>query len=281
MRRLTPLAAALGLLLSLSPLAFATDVVIAPAATPRREAYMSLLYGDFYLLPLRTLMRSLHDNSPDVSSGQRERVVLVTGSTSEKSIQRLRDDGITVLPVPQVVTPYMKDERFDPRFGAVMTKLTIFNMTQYSRIAFVDADALVLRDMSDLFNCGFFCAVFINPCHFNSGLMLVTPNPDVFDDMLHQLPKLPSYDGGDQGFLNSFYPQMLSAPVYDPSAPPVSPRPAFARLPFTFHMDHSAYYPRFRWDQPSDRCGGTMREQEWLGPTFLKPWLWFTYVFAD
>jgi hypothetical protein len=252
------------------------------ADTGKREAYVSLLYGNFYVLPLRTMMRSLKDNSIDVKSGQRERVVLVTGSTSEGTVAQLQSDGITVMRISTVRTPYADDPRFDKRFGDVMTKLAIFNLTQYDRVVFVDADALFRRDMSDIFACGRFCAVFINPCHFNSGLMLVTPSAETFDDMLRMLPKLPSYDGGDQGFLNAYYPQMLNAPIYDPLATDRDMSELdFVRLPFVYHMDHSAYYPRMRWDHSETRCGGAMREEEWLGPSFAKPWLWYTYFVLD
>lgn len=247
-----------------------------------REAYVSLLYGNFYALPLRTMMRSLVENSLDAKSGRRERVVIVTGSTSARTVEQLRSDGIKVKRIPTVRTPYAADAGFDSRFEGVLTKLAIFNMTEYSRIVFVDADALVTRDMSDTFACGRFCAVFINPCHFNSGLMLVTPSTALFDDMLRALPTLPSYDGGDQGFLNSFYPQMLTAPMYAPDA---SGRDTsqldFVRLPSAYHMDHGAFYPRLRWDHAASRCGGAMREEEWLGPAFAKPWLWYTYFGLD
>lgn len=272
----------LAALLGAAATASSASADLRPSVQTPREAYVSLLYGNFYVLPLRTLMRSLIDNSPDVASAQRERVVIVTGTTSDETVGQLRSDGITVLRIPTVRTPYADDPRFDARFANVMTKLAIFNLTQYDRVAFVDADALVLRDMSDIFRCGRFCAVFINPCHFNSGLMLVTPSTDTFNDMLRQLPHLPSYDGGDQGFLNAYYPQMLTAPMFDPQAEDVNTSQVdFVRLPFTFHMDHSAYYPRFRWDHSSTRCGGAVREEEWLGPSFAKPWLWYTYAIFD
>jgi inositol phosphorylceramide glucuronosyltransferase 1 len=253
--------------------------------TPAREAYVSLLYGDSYVLPLRVMMRSLAENSRDVASGERDRIVLVTGNTAPESVRRLTDDGISVIAAPTVDTPYASDDRFQKRFLSVMTKLVIFNLTQYDKLVFLDADALVLRDLSDLFRCGAFCAAFINPCHFNSCLMLVTPSTALFDDMIQKLTTLPSYDGGDQGFLNAYFRDMLSAPMFVPTAgpsrDPLSKDVPFARLPFTFHMDHSAYYPRFRWTHSKSRCGGEMREEEWLGPTFMKPWLWFTYAILD
>lgn len=250
-----------------------------PSST--RQAYITLLYGDSYLLPVRVMMHSLLINSPDVSTSLRDRVVIVViGPTSPQSIHQLHTDGLTVIPVAATHSPYAHDPKFQSRFFHVMTKLTVFNMTQYSRLVFIDADSLILSDLSPLFSCGNLCATFINPCYFNSGLMVITPNSTVFADMQRVLPSTPSYDGGDQGFLNSFFPQLLNAPMFDPLSPPVS-QPPFSRLPFSWHIDHSSYFPTFTFEfEKSDRCG-LRRNIEWLGPPFLKPWLWYTYAAFD
>ena len=63
------------------------------SAPPVREAYVTLLYGNFYVLPVRVMMQSLLKNSPDVASGHRERIVIVTGSTSSESIDQMRREN--------------------------------------------------------------------------------------------------------------------------------------------------------------------------------------------
>lgn len=247
------------------------------------EAYVSLLYGDHYLLPLRVMMRSLLEKNADVAQGRRARVVAVTGDTSSKAEAQLRADGIQVLRISEVVSPYINSTSVHKRFSAVLTKLAVFNLSQYSKVVFVDADALILGDTSALFQCGQFCAAFINPCYFNTGLMVISPKAAVYSDMMQKLPVLESYDGGDQGFLNSYYPRVLSAPMFNPSVVDynsTSDTTPFKRLSASYHGDHSAFYTNFRWDHSEKRCG-LAREVEWLGPPFLKPWLWYTYAFAD
>lgn len=245
-----------------------------------REAYVSLLYGNSYVLPLRVMMLSLKLNSPDVRQGLRERIVLVTGSTSPATLRQLQYDGIKILPVPTLDSPYTQNSKFNERFTSVMTKLTIFNLTSYSRLVFLDADALVTNDLSPLFSCGHFCVAFINPCYFNTGLMVVSPNTTTFSDMHRALPSLPSYDGGDQGFLNSYYPSLIYAPLFDPANPPASP-PPLSRLTFPWHTDHSSFYPTFSWAFESSTSCGSHRFIEWLGPPIMKPWLWHTYTVLD
>lgn len=249
----------------------------------KKEAYVSLIYGDSYALAIRVMMLSLRMNSPDVAAGIRDRVVLITGHTSTTVEHQMRHDGIIVRRIDEMKSPYTQNSKFHTRFNLVMTKLKIFNMTEYTRVVFLDADSLVLNDMSSLFACGNFCAAFINPCYFNSGLMLLTPNETLFKDMTEKLPTTPSYDGGDQGFLNAYFPNLLDAPLFDSdkAVKAETTPPAMARLPFSWHVDHSAYYPTFSFAfSGSDRCGKP-RDIEWLGPPIAKPWLWWTYAVFD
>lgn len=247
------------------------------------EAYVSLLYGDSYALAVRVMMHSLLKNSPDVSAGHRKRVVIITGETSPEVEEQIRGDGIVVNRIPEILSPYTHDSKYQSRFNLIMTKLYIFNMTEYTRLAFLDGDSLVVGDMSPLFTCGQFCATFINPSYFNAGSMLVTPNQSLFSDMLHKFPTTPSYDGGDQGFLNAYFPDMIDAPLFDADDATRldRPLPRYARLPFSWHVDHSSYFPTFSFAfSRSDRCG-TPRNIEWLGPPVAKPWLWWTYAVLD
>jgi glycogenin glucosyltransferase len=81
------------------------------------------------------------------------------------------------------------------------------------------------------------------PDKFNAGVMVLRPSKDVFDDMISRLPqsngdnkKCTSYDGGDTGFLNSYYPQWYSS------------WPAYSRLSFGINaqrlMCHYTYQNR-------------------------------------
>lgn len=257
-------------------------LVINSNAQPSKptEAYVTLLYGDFYVLPVRVMMQSLLVNSPDVAAGIRDRVVFVTGQTSDSAISQLRRDNISVRTVPALQSPYTTTSSFRSRFLHVLTKLYVFNMTDYTRVVFIDADSLILRPLSSVFSCGTFCATFINPCNFNSGFMVVTPNATQFKHMQSVLSTTPSYDAGDQGFLNSYFPDLLNAPFFDPSSPPTHP-PPLSRLSFAYHADHSAYFLTSSFTfQLSDRCG-LLRNIEWLGPPLVKPWLWWTFSVFD
>ncbi|KAM3233922.1 inositol phosphorylceramide glucuronosyltransferase 1-like [Capsicum annuum] len=47
--------------------------------------------------------------------------------------------------------------------------------------------------------------------------MVVEPSEKVFNDMMSKVTTLPSYTGGDQGFLNSYYVGFANAHIYEPN----------------------------------------------------------------
>ncbi|KAH3742468.1 glucuronosyltransferase PGSIP8 [Pelomyxa schiedti] len=161
------------------------------------------------------------------------------------------------------------------RFHGTLNKLHAWNMTEYARVVLLDADVIILQNSDELMNCGAFCAAFINPCIFHTGVLVLTPNGAVFDDMINKLRDLPSYDGGDQGFFNSYFPEVLGAQLF--LGKMKNPESTCMRLPFGYSMDHFYYYQRFRWEVPcSDKKVMTFPSQP-----LLKPWYWYSWPLMD
>ena len=63
-----------------------------------------------------------------------------------------------------------------------------------------------------------FCAVYMNPVHFHTGLMVVKPDKQEFEKLTHALSSKEtfSYDGADQGFLTAYFADFHKAPLFDP-----------------------------------------------------------------
>ena len=273
----------------------------------RPYAFVAFLYGNYYALPVRVMMQSLRlHQAPGVlfeppggvggpldaltveragaeraaDAAERPhalRVVLVTRDVSEAALDQLHRDGLYTLQVEYVQNPYEHVKKVNRRFHDVMAKLQVFALEQFEQLVYLDADTLVLGDMHDAFQCGDFCATFINPCHFNSGVMVIKPSRERYRDMLHRLATTESYDGGDQGFLNVYFARLYDAPAFHPGT--AERGGPMRRLPFGYHLDHIVYYPRMRWDIP-ERCGGR-RAVEFMGIPYFKPWQWWTYPFFD
>ncbi|KAK4371364.1 hypothetical protein RND71_010839 [Anisodus tanguticus] len=231
------------------------------------EAYVTLLYGDEFLLGVRVLGKSIRD-----TGSTKDMVVLVSDGVSEYAKQLLKADGWLVEKISLLANPNQVRPR---RFWGVYTKLKVFNMTSYKKVVYLDADTIVVKSIEDLFKCGKFCANLKHSERLNSGVMVVEPSEKVFNDMMSKVTTLPSYTGGDQGFLNSYYVGFANAHVYEPNLPSdvLNSRkvPEMERLSTLYNADVGLYLLANKWmvDEKELRV-----IHYTLGP--LKPWDWWT-----
>ncbi|CAM9319029.1 unnamed protein product [Ectocarpus sp. 12 AP-2014] len=180
----------------------------AAAAQPSRTAYATLLYSDF-IEGTRALGQSLRESGTSADT-----VVLVTPDVQQETRQKLAEDGWIVRPVAVETNP---NQNFQSRLVFVYTKLLIVEMEEeYDRIVFLDADTLVLENIDELFECEPFCAVMRHSELLNSGVLVITPSKELYGHMHDLIGELDSYTGGDQGFLNSFYPYFAACPAFEP-----------------------------------------------------------------
>ncbi|KAI8114133.1 hypothetical protein M9434_002259 [Picochlorum sp. BPE23] len=240
-------------------------------AEPPPWAYVSLLYGDEFLLGLRVLGQSLQ------ASGTRaDRVAIVAGPVRHDTISILEQDGWKVRTSEIVQNP---GDVFPPKFSGVYTKLRIFGDTTYDRIVFLDADTIVVENIDSLFLCNGFCAVLRHSERFNSGVMAIQPAAFDVDDMLSHIKDMPSYTGGDQGFLNEYLKGFAEAPMFypergillDSSKNTTHGKLTMGRLPTQYNADLGLFVlNRNRW------AIDTVRVIHYtLGP--VKPWAWWSY----
>ncbi|XP_009399622.2 putative glucuronosyltransferase PGSIP8 [Musa acuminata AAA Group] len=240
----------------------------------RRHAYAAMMYMgtprdyEFYVAT-RVMMRSLTRLGVDA-----DLVVIASSDVPLQWVQTLKEaDGVKVVTVANLKNPYEKQGNFNTRFKLTLNKLYAWSLVSYDRVVMLDSDNLFLQRTDELFQCGKFCAAFINPCIFHTGLFVLEPSMVVFKDMLHELEmgrKNP--DGADQGFLVSYFPDLLDRPMFHPPANG-SKLDGTYRLPLGYQMDASYYYLKLRWNVP---CGPnsviTFPSLPWL-----KPWYWWSW----
>ncbi|XP_010420611.1 PREDICTED: inositol phosphorylceramide glucuronosyltransferase 1 [Camelina sativa] len=231
------------------------------------EAYVTLLYGDEFLLGVRVLGKSIRDTGSD-----KDMVALVSDGVSDYSKKLLKADGWKVEKISLLANP---NQVHPTRFWGVYTKLKIFNMTDYKKVVYLDADTIVVKNIEDLFKCSKFCANLKHSERLNSGVMVVEPSEALFNDMMRKVKTLSSYTGGDQGFLNSYYPDFPNARVFDPSVSPqvlkTRPVPAMERLSTLYNADVGLYMLANKWMVDDSKLHVIHYT---LGP--LKPWDWWT-----
>lgn len=143
-----------------------------------------------------------------------------------------------------------------PDLGITFTKIHCWTLTQYSKCIFLDADTLVLSNVDELFEKDELSAAPDPgwPDCFNSGVFVFRPSLHTHTRLLDHALQHGSFDGGDQGLLNSFF---RSWPVEDISK----------HLPFIYNLSASSLYsylPAFH------QFGHNAKIVHFLGS--VKPW---------
>ncbi|KAJ3559966.1 hypothetical protein NM688_g1 [Phlebia brevispora] len=180
-------------------------------ATP--YAFVTLVTSDSYLpgaLALVAALDELHPAPPISPEVGFQTVCLVTPETVDvSSIKLLRRAFNVVVGVEVIEQEDDKNLRLLGRLdlNTVLTKLHIFRLTQYSKIIFLDADVLPIRPLSHLFTLPHEFSAVPDvgwPDIFNSGVLVLAPGEDKFNELMELQKTKGSWDGGDQGLLNEW-----------------------------------------------------------------------------
>jgi hypothetical protein len=104
-----------------------------------------------------------------------------------------------------------------PHLKITLSKLWVFALTRPRRVAYLDADCVVVRDIEGLFDGDGFNAVPDIFLHygrrpFNSGVFAFSPQVGLRAALLARLPSLSAGDG-DQSVLNAFFPDWRPLPL--------------------------------------------------------------------
>lgn len=195
---------------------------------PAREAFVTLVTTDSYCMGATVVARSLRRHGTT-----RRIVVMVTPNVSEHSrfaLENVFDEVITVDVVDSQDRLHLA-MLGRPELGITFTKIHCWTLTQYSKGVFLDADTLVLCNVDELFERDELSAAPDPgwPDCFNSGVFVFRPSLQTHTRLLDHALQHGSFDGGDQGLLNSFF---SSWPVADISK----------HLPFVYNLSASSLY---------------------------------------
>ena len=236
-----------------------------PLGPPRPRAIVTFLASDDHAPGAQTLLYSLKQNLSSASGGYPpEIVVVVTPTVSQEVRDALcpilctRVIEVEFIPMPtKKPSDDDKDKNededkneeentashvsaWDKNCG--LSKLNILTFEQYSTILYIDADCLVVKDVSHLLDIGeedaddrkgLIAAApdIFPPDKFNAGVMVLRPCAHVLLDILAKIDEgaISSYDGGDTGLLNAYYPDWFTS------------MPSKARLPFGCNAQRFLY----------------------------------------
>ncbi|WP_394688057.1 glycosyltransferase [Hoeflea sp.] len=197
------------------------------------RAYVTLVTNQDYAMGALALVRSIR-----LTGSKADIVVLHTGGVDDGSLAPLSELGCRLVRTELLDTsdgfnarhsrgklhadaPFTKGRK--PAFHSPLDnfcKLRLWQLTDYESCVFIDADALVLRNIDKLFDYPEFSAapnVYESLADFhrmNSGVFVARPSLETFDAMLKMLDQPDIFwRRTDQTFLESFFPDWHGLPV--------------------------------------------------------------------
>ncbi|XP_048454396.1 glycogenin-1-like isoform X2 [Rhincodon typus] len=217
------------------------------------QAFVTLATNDVYCQGALVLCQSLRHHKTT-----RQIVALFTpqvSSNMRRALERLFDEVVEVNVLDSGDSAHLA-LLSRPELGVTFTKIHCWCLTQYSKCVFMDADTLVCNNIDDLFEREELSAAPDPgwPDCFNSGVFVYRPSLETYNQLLKFATENGSFDGGDQGLLNSFFSDWSTADIYK-------------HLPFIYNLSAIAIYsylPAFK------QFGSSLKVFHFLGPT--KPW---------
>lgn len=168
------------------------------SANARREAYATILHSaHLYVCGAIAAAQSIR-----MAGSTRDLVILVDDTISEYHRGGLEAAGWKIRTIQRIRNP--KAER-DAYNEWNYSKFRLWQLTDYDKIIFIDADLLILRNIDFLFEMPEISATGNNGSLFNSGVMVVEPSNCTFQLLMDHVDEIESYNGGDQGYLNEIF----------------------------------------------------------------------------
>ncbi|XP_047326528.1 UDP-glucuronate:xylan alpha-glucuronosyltransferase 1 [Impatiens glandulifera] len=164
----------------------------------RREAYATILHSaDVYVCGAIAAAQSIRQ-----VGSQRDLVILVDETISEYHKSGLMAAGWKVRTIERIRNPKAEKDAYNEWN---YSKFRLWQLTDYDKIIFIDADLLILRNIDFLFSMPEISATGNNGTLFNSGVMVIEPSNCTFRLLMDHINEIESYNGGDQGYLNEVF----------------------------------------------------------------------------
>lgn len=168
------------------------------SGTVHREAYATILHSaHVYVCGAIAAAQSIR-----MVGSTRDLVILVDETISEYHREGLAAAGWNVRTIERIRNPKAEKDAYNEWN---YSKFRLWQLTDYDKIIFIDADLLILRNIDFLFGMPEISAIGNNATLFNSGVMVVEPSNCTFQLLMDHINEIESYNGGDQGYLNEIF----------------------------------------------------------------------------
>ncbi|XP_041974781.1 uncharacterized protein LOC121730058 isoform X2 [Aricia agestis] len=218
------------------------------------RAWVTLATNDSYGLGALVLAHSLRRAGSAVPA-----VVLITPSVTDAMRERLGAVFAEVITVDVLDSGDAAHLALlqRPELGITFTKLHCWNLTQYEKCVFLDADTLIVQNCDELFDREELSAApdVGWPDCFNSGVFVFRPSAETFSNIIKFAQERGSFDGGDQGLLNLYFSDWAHGDINK-------------HLPFLYNVTSAAFYSYL---PALKQYGRDLKIIHFIGAS--KPWL--------
>ncbi|XP_034836570.1 glycogenin-2-like isoform X5 [Maniola hyperantus] len=218
------------------------------------RAWVTLATNDSYSLGALVVAHSLRRSGSIYPA-----VVLITPSVTEAMRERLRAVFAEVVVVDVLDSGDAAHLALlrRPELGITFTKIHCWNLTQYEKCVFLDADTLIVQNCDELFEREELSAApdVGWPDCFNSGVFVYRPSAETFSNLITFASERGSFDGGDQGLLNSYFSNWAQSDISK-------------HLPFLYNVTSAAFYS---YIPALKHYGQNLKIIHFIGAA--KPWL--------
>ncbi|ORX48902.1 nucleotide-diphospho-sugar transferase [Piromyces finnis] len=201
--------------------------------TGNKNAFLVMLTSEgnsvdnYYMYTSTIVYRLLHKEETRTRRDDVDVVIMVTEDVADWKLRGLHNLGAVIKRVNKIRmgTNYIINRRWRNCY----TKLHMFEMTEYDTIVYLDADLFIKKNIDELFDIAndvrnttgrndFFGAVTDGSIKINynnrerkgmlnAGIMILTPEMKVYNDLIELAPKKELYNSGfmEQGLLSYYY----------------------------------------------------------------------------
>lgn len=183
-------------------------------------SYITLLSDDSYIYGIILLQESLKK-----VNAQFPLKVLVTSNVSQPILEIMRQLDLEYKIIDPIYSQELVDynKTIQPRFARTwalcLSKFETFNLVEYDKIIFLDADILVLKNLDHLFEYphltsaldGEYFNLWPDNPHFNSGILVIKPDKKEYTNLTNFYSNLVLDEDkkiqciADQEILNMYY----------------------------------------------------------------------------
>jgi alpha-N-acetylglucosamine transferase len=135
---------------------FAYSTFLSPAWSVKDNltAFDDTALKDPYFVSVRLLNYQIkHAHNTKTTLNEAPFLVLVLSDVPTNQVEVLKAEGATIVPIEPLELPAAFDRDFieNSRFKYVLSKLRLWQLTNYDKILYIDADSFLLANLDDIF----------------------------------------------------------------------------------------------------------------------------------